>query len=87
MKSPQEFYEQFDTCREQLCTYCADKCPFKLDILDVQSRVTGKRFNADYKTIPDNDAFPVIVSHVCPAYCEESCIRKIIDSPVQIKLM
>lgn len=87
MKSPQEFYDQFDTCREHDIPYCADKCPFKLDILDVQSRVTGKRFNAAYKTIRDNVAFPVIVSHVCPAYCEESCIRKIIDSPVQIKLM
>ncbi len=87
MKSPQDFYDQFDSCREHDIPYCADKCPFKLDILDVQSRVTGKRFNAAYKTIRDSVAFPGIVSHVCPAYCEDSCIRKIIYSPVQIKLM
>lgn len=87
MKSPQDFYDQFDTCREHDIPYCADKCPFKLDILDIQSRITGKRFNAAYKTLRDCVAFPVIVSTVCPAYCEDSCIRKVIDSPVQIKLM
>lgn len=83
----QNYYKQFDTCREHDIPACADACPFKMDILAIQERITKGRFNAAYKSIRDCVAFPGIVSELCPAYCEKTCIRKSIDTPVQIRLM
>lgn len=81
----QSYYDQFDVCREHDIPMCADACPFRVDILDLQERITKKRFNAAYKSIRDKVAFPAIVCEICPAYCEKSCIRQIIDAPLQIR--
>ncbi len=81
----QSYYNQFDACREHDIPMCADACPFKIDILDLQERITKKRFNAAYKSVRDKVAFPAIVCEICPAYCEKSCIRRIIDAPLQIR--
>lgn len=83
----QNYYKQFDACRERDIPSCADACPFKIDILTIQDRIAKGRFNAAYKSIRDCVVFPGIVSELCPAYCQEVCIRKIVDTPVQIKLM
>lgn len=56
-----------------------------MDILSVQERITKGRFNAAYKSIRDCVVFPGIVSELCPAYCEKSCIRSVVDAPVQIR--
>lgn len=81
----QNYYKQFETCREHDIPTCADACPFKMDILSVQERITKGRFNAAYKSIRDCVVFPGIVSELCPAYCENACIRSAVDSPVQIR--
>lgn len=83
----QNYYKQFDTCREHDIPTCADACPFKMDVLTIQDRIAKGRFNAAYKSIRDCVVFPGIVSEICPAYCENACIRNVIDSPVQIRLM
>lgn len=83
----QNYYQQFDTCRERDIPSCADACPFRLDILTIQERIAKGRFNAAYKSIRDCVVFPGIVSELCPAYCEKECIRKIIDTPVQLKYL
>lgn len=83
----QNYYDQFDACREHDIPMCADACPFKMDILDLQEKITKKRFNAAYKLIRDKAAFPAIVCNICPAYCEKACIRQVIDEPLQIKLL
>ena len=83
----QNYYKQFETCRERDIPACADACPFKLDILTVQDKIATGRFNAAYKSIRDQVVFPGIVSEICPAYCENVCIRKSIDAPVQVRLM
>ncbi|MCB6994066.1 NAD(P)-binding protein [bacterium 210820-DFI.6.37] len=83
----QRYYKQFETCRERDIPACADVCPFKMDILTIQDRIVKGRFNAAYKTIRDSVVFPGIVAELCPAYCEDICIRKIVDAPVQVRLM
>lgn len=83
----QNYYKQFETCRERDIPACADACPFKMDILTVQDRIAKGRFDAAYKTIRDCVVFPGIVAELCPAYCEGVCIRESVDAPVQIKLM
>lgn len=87
MKQVREFYDQFETCREHDIPLCADACPFKMDILNIQERITRKRFNAAYKTIRDCVVFPGIVAQICPAYCQNACVRNLVDDPVQIKLL
>lgn len=81
----QNYYKQFETCREHDIPTCADACPFKMDILSVQERIVKGRFNAAYKSIRDCVVFPGIVSELCPAYCEKACIRSAVDAPVQIR--
>ena len=83
----QRYYEQFDTCREHDIPFCSDACPFKLDVLTLQERIVKDRFNAAYKSLRDAVVFPEIVSELCPAYCENACVRKAIDSPVQINAL
>ncbi|MDO4485583.1 MAG: NAD(P)-binding protein [Bacillota bacterium] len=83
----QKYYQQFDTCRERDIPACADVCPFKMDILTIQDRIAGGRFNAAYKSIRDCVVFPGIVSELCPAYCENVCVRKTVDTPVQLRLL
>lgn len=83
----QTYYKQFDTCREHDIPTCADACPFKMDILTIQDRIVKGRFNAAYKSIRDCVVFPGIVSELCPAYCENVCVRTVVDTPVQVKLM
>ena len=83
----QKYYQQFDACRERDIPACADVCPFKMDILTIQDRIAGGRFNAAYKSIRDCVVFPGIVSELCPGYCENVCIRQSVDTPVQLRLM
>ncbi len=83
----QEYYQQFDACRERDIPTCADACPFKMDILTIQERIAGGRFNAAYKSMRDCVVFPGIVSKLCPAYCQKVCVRNAADAPVQLKLM
>lgn len=83
----QNYYKQFETCREHDVPACTDACPFKLDFLTVQERITKKRFDAAYKSIRDSVVFPAIVAELCPAYCEKICVRCSVDSPVQIRLL
>lgn len=83
----QNYYKQFDTCREHDIPACADACPFKMDFLAVQERISKGRFNAAYKSIRDCVVFPGIVAELCPAYCENSCVRHNTDSSVQIRLL
>ncbi len=81
----QQYYDQFDVCREHDIPMCADACPFKMDIIDIQEKIEKKRFNAAYKSIRDKLAFPAIVCEICPAYCENACIRQVVDEPLQIR--
>ena len=83
----QKYYQQFDACRERDIPACADVCPFRMDILTIQDRIAGGRFNAAYKSIRDCVVFPGIVSELCPGYCENVCIRQSVDTPVQLRLM
>lgn len=85
MKQVKDYYDQFDTCREHDIPACSDACPFKLDILTIQERISKKRINAAYKTYRDCVAFPGIVARLCPAYCQQACIRSLTDEPLQIK--
>ncbi|MDO4176908.1 MAG: NAD(P)-binding protein [Bacillota bacterium] len=85
MKEVRDFYNEFDSCRMQDIPLCADACPFKMDILDVQERIEKKRFNAAYKSIRDCVVFPGIVAETCPAYCQNACIREGFGGAVQIR--
>lgn len=68
----QNYYDQFDACREHDIPMCADACPFRIDILDLQERITKKRFNAAYKSIRDKVTFPAIVCRDLSCLLRES---------------
>lgn len=80
----QSYYDTIDPCRQHDIPMCADACPFRLDVLDLQSKVSTGRYNAAYKTLLHDTLFPGIVARVCPAYCQKACIRQVVDTPVQL---
>ncbi|MDO4544797.1 MAG: heterodisulfide reductase-related iron-sulfur binding cluster [Bacillota bacterium] len=82
-----KYYEQFETCREHHIPFCSDACPFHLDFLDIQQKLTQNKYNTAYKALRNALVFPEIVAALCPAYCEKSCVRKDIDAPVRINLL
>lgn len=81
------YYDQFDSCREHEVAPCTDACPFHVDLTDLMDRLEKGRTSAAYKSLRNAVLFPAIVAEVCPAYCEQACIRHIIDTPVHINRM
>lgn len=83
----QRYYDQFENCREHDIPYCGDACPFKVDVLDLQEKMSRNRYNTAYKVLRNSVVFPEIVAALCPGYCEKACIRSKIDSAVQINML
>lgn len=83
----EKYYKQFENCRQWEKPYCTDQCPFHLDVLDFQAKMSKNRYNAAYKTMRNAVAFPDIVAAACPEYCGDCCPRKDIDRSVQLNLL
>ncbi|MDR0852306.1 MAG: hypothetical protein LBN36_07410, partial [Clostridiales Family XIII bacterium] len=58
----EEYYRQFENCRQWERPPCSDVCPFRLDVLDFQEKMAGGRYNAAYKTFKNAVGFPEIVA-------------------------
>lgn len=80
----EKYYKQFDDCRQNEAPFCTDTCPFHVDVLDFETKMEAKRYNAAYKTIRNSVAFPDIVAALCPQYCTENCPA---DDKIQINLL
>lgn len=79
--------EYFKTCKENEPAFCLAACPFHLDIPDFMNKIQRGNFRAAYKVYQNSVAFPLIVSTLCPGYCQAVCPRKGIDAAVQMRRM
>ncbi len=64
--------------------FCTAACPFDLNVRDFATRIERGRTDAAYRIFRDAVAFPFIVSQICPAPCQQACIRTKTDESVQL---
>ncbi len=83
----EKYFKQFESCRQSEKPFCTDACPFHLDVLDFQEKISRKSYNAAYRTYRNAVAFPDIVAELCPEYCAAKCPRKDLDQSVQLNLL
>ncbi len=83
----EKYFRQYDTCRQNEKPFCSHACPFHVDVLDFQSKMTNSNYNAAYKTFRNAVGFPDIVAGLCPEYCASVCPRKDLDQSVQLNLL
>lgn len=71
-------------CIQTEPAYCTAQCPFHMDIKTFTEHMTNKDLESAFKIIEKSLPLPEIMARICDHPCENSCIRKNIDSPVQI---
>lgn len=80
-KKDTSFLESFGeilktACHQDEPPFCKVACPFHMDIISMLPKWEAGRWNAVYRTYQTSVAFPAIVSQICPAPCEASCILR-----------
>ncbi len=83
----EKYYRQFDTCRQNEKPFCSGACPFHVDVLDFQTKMSNNNYNAAFRTFRNAVGFPDIVAALCPEYCASVCPRRELDQSVQLNLL
>lgn len=83
----EQYLKQFEDCRQWEKPFCTAACPFHVDVLDFQEKMTRNSYNAAFKTFRNAVGFPDIVAALCPQYCASCCPREGIDHAVQLNLL
>ena len=83
----EKYFRQFDTCRQNEKPFCSSACPFHVDVLDFQTKMSNNNYNAAFRTFRNAVGFPDIVAALCPEYCASVCPRGELDQSVQLNLL
>lgn len=87
MEKIDDYYKQFDGCRQKEKPACTSICPFHLNVLDFQDKVKRHKYDRAYRDYKNAVCFPDIVAELCPEYCNKACPRKDFDGAVQLNLL
>lgn len=79
-----EFQKILQDCLRDEPPFCSSSCPFSLDVRDFISKMQRGSFNTAFRLYQNTVGFPEIVAAICPAYCEETCIRRYSDQSVSL---
>ena len=63
---------------------CKTKCPAHIPVQGYIKLASLGRFDEALELIRRENPFPAVCGRICPRFCEESCTRGDIDSPVAI---
>jgi formate dehydrogenase beta subunit len=63
---------------------CQRSCPAEIDIPSYIREINKGDYPAALRVIREKNPFPLICGWICPAPCELSCRRNLIDEPVSI---
>lgn len=74
-------------CVQEEPVYCSAVCPVHLDVRAVLYQVQRGNFREAEKIYSKKVLFPGIISRICEEPCKNSCIRKLIDQSVSIRLL
>ena len=83
----QTYYDQFENCMQEEKAFCADDCPFHMDVLDFEDKIASKRYGAAYKVFRNAVVFPDIVASLCPQYCARRCPGREAGGAIQVNAM
>ena len=87
MANIHDYFEQFDSCRQHEEPACTNTCPFHLNVLDFQDKMSRHKYDRAYRDYKNAVCFPDIVAILCPEYCNQVCPRKDYDGAVQLNLL
>jgi NADH-quinone oxidoreductase subunit F len=82
----QESCAVFD-CLMPLVAPCQATCPAGIDIPSFMALVASQRYEEAVRVIRQDNPLPYICGLVCPAPCENDCLRGRLDQPVSIRAM
>lgn len=82
----QESCAVFD-CLMPLVAPCQATCPAGIDIPSFMALVAAKRHSEAVRVIRQDNPLPYICGLVCPAPCENTCLRGRLDQAVSIRAM
>ena len=74
-------------CMDCGIPFCHNGCPLGNVIPDWNDLVYRGRWEEAIEALHATNNFPEFTGRICPAPCEESCVLRINDDPVSIKLI
>ena len=67
---------------------CTSACPYRLDVRALMDKAARGKWNSAYKTLRGAVLFPAVVCALCPAPCENECLRtETGDEPVSVRMI
>jgi len=76
---------KYNNCFKKISPPCEKSCPAGIDIPAFIVQTGGGKFKHALEIILENNPFPYVCGLICPAPCEDSCLRKTLDKPVFIR--
>jgi len=74
-------------CHKQYIPPCQQACPSHINIAQFLSQIGQHHFSQATQTIRQSNPLPYSCGLVCPAPCEDHCMRIATDESINIKLM
>ena len=76
---------KYNNCFKKISPPCEKSCPAGIDIPAFIAQAGKKEFKHSLEIILENNPFPYVCGLICPAPCEDNCLRKTFDEPVLIR--
>ncbi len=83
----QDLRDQGARCMDCGVPFCNNGCPLGNLIPDWNDLVYRNKWREAYHALAKTNNFPEWTGRICPAPCEEACVLKINDDPVNIKMI
>ncbi len=78
---------QAGICFRKLSPPCQKACPAGIDIPGFMAETGKRNYREAVKIITETNPFPYVCGMICPAPCENVCLRQYFDEPVFIRTM
>lgn len=75
------------TCLERKVAPCQANCPTGIDIPSFLALTGHKQYKAAASVMAMDNPFPYVCGLVCPAPCEDACLRGEMDAPISVRSM
>lgn len=75
------------TCFRKSSPPCQKACPAGIDIPGFMAETGKKNYGKAVEIITETNPFPYVCGMICPAPCENVCLRQYFDEPVFIRTM
>lgn len=72
-------------CFQENIPPCQRACPAGIDIPGFMTQTGRGEFQDAVEIISENNPFPYVCGMICPAPCEDACLRNLFDEPVFIR--